>query len=55
MTITIDEIRIQLALGTLDPAVYPEIYPEIYPINDSDILTFLAFCDNVVLRRGVGD
>jgi len=47
MSITFDEIRIQLALGTFDPALYPEIYH----IDDQDILTFLAFCDNVVLRR----
>lgn len=47
MPITFDEIRIQIALGTLDPAIYPEIYH----IDDRDILTFLAFCDDVILRR----
>ena len=47
MCITTNEIRIQLALGTLDPAVYPEIYH----IDDLDILTFFAFCDDVILRR----
>ena len=47
MPITINEIRIQLALGTLDPTIYPEIYH----IDDQDVLTFLAFCDDVRLRR----
>lgn len=49
MTITLDEIYIQIALGTFDPTLYPEIYH----ITDRKILTFLAFCDDVVLRRAV--
>lgn len=49
MNITLDEIRIQVALGTFDP----ELYPEIYHITDKKILSFLAFCYDVVLRRAV--
>lgn len=49
MDITLDEIRVQIALGTFDPARYPEIYH----ITDQKILTFLAFCDDVALRRAV--
>ncbi len=47
MRITLDEIRVQIALGTFDPALYPDIYH----IVDRKILTFLAFCGDVVLRR----
>ena len=47
MSITLDEILLQIALGTFDLAIYPEIYH----ITDRKILTFLAFCDNVELRR----
>jgi hypothetical protein len=47
MSITLDEILIQLALGTLDPTIYPEIYH----ITDQRILALLAFCDDVSLRR----
>lgn len=47
MPITLDEILVQIALGTFDPALYPEIYH----IIDRKILTFLAFCDDVTLRR----
>lgn len=47
MSITLDEIRVQLALGTMSP----EIYAELYHIDDRQILTFCAFCANVILRR----
>lgn len=49
MGITLDEIRMQIALGTLDPVLYPEIYH----ITDRQILISLAFCDDVALRRAV--
>ncbi len=49
MSITLNEIRVQIALGTLDPALCPEIYH----ITDQEILTSLAFCDDVSLRRAV--
>ena len=47
MFITLNEIRMQIALGTFDPTLYPEIYH----ITDRKILTFLAFCDDISLRR----
>lgn len=47
LPINSEEIRIQIALGTLDTAQYPELYS----IKDKEILTLMAFCDNVVLRR----
>ena len=49
MSITFAEIRMQLALGTLDPALYPAIYH----ITDQKLLALLAFCDDVTLRRAV--
>ena len=47
MKFTLAEIKVQVALGTLDTSLYSEIYH----IKDREILTFLAFCDNVELRR----
>jgi len=49
MSITLDEIRIQIALGTFDPALYPVIYH----ITDQKVLISLAFCNDVALRRAV--
>ena len=49
MAITLAEIRVQIALGTFDPTLYPEIYH----LTDREILTFLAFCADVALRRAV--
>ena len=45
MAITLDEIKVQIALGTFDTSL------EIYHVTDKEILTYLAFCNNVILRR----
>jgi len=47
MNITLDEIKVQIALGTLDTSLYTEIYH----ITDKEVLTYLAFCNDVTLRR----
>lgn len=49
MDITLEEIRMQIALGTFDPILYPQIYR----ITDREILIFLGSCDDVTLRRAV--
>lgn len=47
MEYTLDEIKIQIALGTLDTSLCSELYH----IKDKEILMYLAFCDDVTLRR----
>jgi len=47
MKLTLTEIKIQVALGTFD--LYN--YRELEHIENKEVLTFFAFCSDVVLRR----
>ena len=49
MTLNLEEIKIQLALGTLNESMYAELIMT----DDVEVLKYLSTCEDVAIRRQV--